>query len=233
MLETEWRRLMEVTERWHPFPLEPPLLAQFCWPSLQCLLLTSKAAAAKEIQRSRKQEGAELQKNPALERWCILKIQVFQKRQKKIRKKGRSLAWVALHLSKRESRPRKHISWSPPRYHTLSPPHALFAIWDIYGENRNDELLEIRLADHCHHMEAFWMVPSGVKKFPERQFPLSFCRKKKDSRGVVPHSVLMPRNMKLPPGKGQRGSPKVACLCFQLHFGASQGLQPWSLFISW
>lgn len=61
----------------------------------------------------------------------------LSKETKKIRRKGRSLARVALHLSKRESRPRKHISWSPPRYHTLSPPPcALCDLGHLWGKQK-------------------------------------------------------------------------------------------------
>ena len=116
----------------------PILLTQLSW-----LLLTSKAAHAKEIQRNRKQERMMLWESWAQGRWWILKTRLFfflnDKNfpsfywpkndlifllKKKISQSAPHLAWVAPHLRERQPRSMKRvliISRSSPLEH--------FVIW--------------------------------------------------------------------------------------------------------
>lgn len=186
MLETEWRRLMEVTERWHPFPLEPPLLAQFCWPSLQCLLLTSKAAAAKEIQRSRKQEGAELQKNPALERWCILKIQVFQKRQKKNSQKGQVPCLSGSPSQQKRVETQEAYILKPTAVsYLIPPPCALCDLGHLWGKQKRwaaGNSLGRSLPPHGSILDgSFWR-----EEISRTAVSIEFLQKKKRLQGGGP-----------------------------------------------
>lgn len=80
-------------------------------------------------------------------------------------------------------------------------------------------------------MKSFWTAPPRMKKFPEWQFPLSFCRKQKDSsRDGTPHgmrclAIWNYSTTQCLTKKAWIALPRVVCQCFHFQFGACQGVQ--------
>lgn len=166
----------------------PILLTQLWW-----LLLTSKAAHAKEIQRKRKQGRMMLWENWAQGRWWILKTWFLKNDQN----------FSNFYWPKKKKLTKVHLpclsgpssQGKTAKIHEMCTNNIMklttWALCDlnISQEHRSDELLGIHFTDHYHPTDSLWTAPPRRKKFPEWQFSLSFCRKKTPPVGMVHRMV--------------------------------------------